>query len=572
MNLIKDLIHILNTRQKFYCVILVLSMVVGGILEALGIGAIMPFISIIEQEDFLYNHVALSHYFSFIGIYDNKSFMIMSAVLLVVLYWCKNLYMVWQIKLQYDFATKNQILLAKAMMKLYLLKPYIYHKRNNSALLLRNISLAGGTVFSSMIIPLFSIVSEIITALMIWVMLCVVDVFTAVMVAFLLGGMVYFILKFFKKTIIAQGEIQSINNVQYTKWIKQSLGAIKEIKVSKEEKFFLEKFYNSYKGFGEASKKYMFINQLPRMIIESLVITAIFSLIIVRLIIGGQVNDIIPLLGFMSLAAFRLMPSANRIVNLYNTIRFQAPFFYDIYDELLVVKKEQWNESSINIEIPIRFDNKIEIDNIWFKYPDSEQYILKKINFCINKGSFVGIVGSSGSGKTTFIDIILGVLKPSSGIVKVDGINIFDKLGEWQKIIGYVPQNIYILDASIRENIAFGISANLIDEDRVKKCLQMAELYDYVNSLPLGTYSIVGEHGASLSGGQKQRIGIARALYKDPSILVLDEATSALDVETESSISRTIQSLKGSITIIAIAHRLSTIAACDYLMNFDELK
>ena len=256
-----------------------------------------------------------------------------------------------------------------------------------------------------------------------------------------------------------------------------------------------------------------------------------------------------------------------------NAIKYQMPYFYQVYPELMEIRRLAEQGTTDSFFPPetkrLPFAREISIEHLAFRYPGGLQNVLSDVSFIIPKGSFVGIIGPSGAGKTTFVDILLGLLPPNEGKITADGVSIYDNIRAWQANLAYVPQSIYLIDASIRENVAFGHPENEIDDDRVERVLQMAELHDFVQSLPDGVNTSVGDRGVRLSGGQRQRIGIARALYCQPEILVLDEATSALDNETEKSITDTILKLKGQITIIAIAHRVSTLEACDFKVKFE---
>ena len=353
----------------------------------------------------------------------------------------------------------------------------------------------------------------------------------------------------------------------------------------RKEKYFLEEFSRTYQQYGEANRKYLFINQLPRMIIETMVVSGLLVMIVAKLAMGSTPEEIVPLLGVLALAAFRLMPSANRIVNLFNTIKFQQPLFYELYPELMDIKERQESRKEsyyLSVQPKLKFEKSIQVNKLRFAYPEGREDVLRDVSFSIGKGDFAGIIGPSGAGKTTFVDILLGLLKPSDGNIQVDGQNIFDNIRSWQANLAYVPQSIYLIDGSVKENIALGVAPENIDNALIEKSLHMAELYDFVSELPEGTSDYgelpegmetrVGERGVKLSGGQRQRIGIARALYQQPEVLILDEATSALDNDTEKSITDTILKLKGQITIIAIAHRLSTLAECDYKIEFSEGK
>ena len=550
-------------------------MILGAILEAIGIGAILPLISIMGNPDFLTVYPKVTKYAGIFGIMTHIQFIITATFLLLILYIIKNIYLAWQNKIQIDFAVQNQIYYSEELLTEYLQKPYLYHLNHNTATLLRNVNSGGVIVFSLIMVSMFTLLTEIITAVTIWLMLVMIDAFTAIIVAGFIGSLLYFIIKGFRKKITEQGKIQNEYSALYIKCINQSLGAIKETKVSCKEEFFLDAFRKAYFEYGKANGKFLFMNQLPRMLIETIIVCGLLLLIITKLMLGNQPEEIVPLLGVLALAAFRLMPSANRIVNLSNGIRFQMPLFNELYEDLLIIKNKGAKETETCLQKPesrMDFEKVVSVEELSFAYPEIEKQVLNNISFSIPKGKFVGIVGPSGAGKTTFVDILLGLLAPSKGKISVDGKNIYDDIRTWQANLAYVPQSIYLIDGTIRENIALGVDEKEINDALINKVLQMAELYDFVQELPAGIDTTVGERGVKLSGGQRQRIGIARALYYQPQVLVLDEATSALDNETEKSITDTILKLKGQITIIAVAHRLTTLAQCDFKVKFENGK
>ena len=564
---------IFTPAQLRQCAFIVLAMVVGAMLEAVGIGAILPLISVMGQPDFLDRHKELQHGAALLGIEDHTSLIIVGALGLIVVYVVKNLYMAWQAKLQIDFSLKYQIYFSGQLMANYLSKPYFFHLSHNTATLLRNVNSGGQVVFSAILIPTFMLLTEFITAGTIWLMLVFLDAFTAIVVAGLMAALIYALLKSFRRKIAEAGRIQNDYAAIYLKWLNQGLGAIKETKVMRRERFFLHEFLQSYELYGNANRRFLFLNQLPRMIIETLVVCALLVMIVVKLAMGTAPMDIVPLLGVLALAAFRLMPSANRIVNLANGIKFQMPLFDELYREFLAIKSRAVHQRELQLALDsgkMGFRQELSVEHLEFSYPGTGQLVLQDVSFRVPKGAFVGIVGPSGAGKTTFVDILLGLLKPASGSIKVDGVDIQQDIRAWQANLAYVPQTIYLIDGTIRENIALGMRPEDIDDEKVERVLKMAELHDFVSVQPAGANTMVGERGVRLSGGQRQRIGIARALYQEPEVLILDEATSALDNETEESITHTILKLKGQITILSIAHRVSTLAECDFKVKFAE--
>ena len=572
---VKSLIKIFSIftpKEMRYCVFLLVAMIFGAALEAIGIGAILPLISLMGQTDFLERHAEIAELAGWAGIDTHTELIVSLALVLVVFYVLKNAYLAWQLRLQINFSLSNQICFSKELMANYLSKPYLFHLNHNTATLLRNVKDGGSIIFTNILVPSFQLLTEVVTALCIWLMLVVTDPFTALIVAGVMGGLIYALLRSFRRSVAEVAQIQNQYAAHYIKSMNQGLGAIKETKVMRKELFFLQEFADNYEQYGLACRKFLFLSQLPRMIIEALVVCALLLLIVGKILLGNAPMDIVPLLGVLALAAFRLMPSANRIVSLSTGIKFWMPLFEELYRELLVIKERKLHRRPFVLEdspAPVSFEEKIHVKGISFHYQGIEKNVLTDIDFCVPKGSFVGIVGPSGAGKTTFVDILLGLFMPIKGEILVDGVDIRQNLRAWQANLAYVPQSIYLVDASIRENVALGESPDAIDDARVRKALEMAELTEFVAAQPQGIETVVGERGVKLSGGQRQRIGIARALYQQPRVLILDEATSALDHETEKSITKTILKFKGEITIIAIAHRVSTLAECDFKVKFE---
>lgn len=567
---------ILTKQQKRYCVGLAFAMLIGGALEAIGIGAILPLISIMGQPDWLDRHVPIAQMVETLGITTHVHFIILCSVGLMFLYLLKNAYLAFQLKMQIGFSMHNQILFAGELFKSYLAKPYIFHVNHNTAMIMRNVSEGPTVVFSAILISTLQLLTEVVTGFVIWLMLVVVDPFTAVVVVGFMACVLYALLKAFRRKIAEQGIIQNKYSGERNRWINQGLGAIKETKVLRKELYFAQEYIAAYTRYGEANNGFAFINQLPRLFIETIVVMALLFLIVFKLCQGYAPMEIVPFLGVLALSAFRMMPCANRIVNLSNGIKFQMPLFNELYDEFCEIRgrleegRSQQLLSEHGEKLP--FIKELSIEHLAFQYPEGSREVLRDVSFAVPKGRFVGVVGPSGAGKTTFVDILLGLLTPTGGKIKVDGVDIQSNIRGWQANLSYVPQSIYLIDGTIKDNVALGVAPEDFDEGLLIRVLKMAELYDFVGELPNGVDTMVGERGVKLSGGQRQRLGIARALYYQPEVLVLDEATSALDNETEKSITDTILKLKGQITIIAIAHRVSTLEACDFKVKFEDGK
>ena len=558
---------IFTTKEKMICAFIVVMMLIGALLEALGIGAIMPLLALMSDENYLQKHPDIGNVAYSFGITTHRDFIMASTIMLILIYLIKNLYLIFQTRVQIYFALNKQISLSKKLLAFYLSKPYEFHLKNNSAILIRNVCNFVEQVISSLLLSEFYLFAEIITALGIWGMLLWVDPITAIITAGLIGGLVAMTIYQMNREIKKQGIIRSEHSAELLKWLNQGLGSVKETTVMGKKSFFINRFCNAYDKYGQAHAKYQFLTQLPRMFIEILAVGGLLLLVVFKLSLGSNPAEIVPLLGAISLAAFRLMPSATRIISYSNNIQYFLPVLNMIYDDLRAAVSQKVN---INVDShkKLAFQNKITFQNLEFSYSGTDRKVLSGVSFEIKKGDFVGIIGQSGAGKTTFVDILLGLFCPTEGKILIDGIDVQSDIDGWRKNLAYVPQSIYLIDGSIKENIALGVDASDVDIDLLNRVIGMAELTEFVNNLPDGIETSVGERGVMLSGGQRQRIGIARALYQQPDILILDEATSALDNDTEKSITDTILNLKGEITIISIAHRLSTLVDCDYKLEF----
>ena len=575
MQILRKLIAILSHKQRIHSIVIIGLMVIGSMLEAVGIGAILPLLSLMGNPQIIDEYPLISLYSSRLGINTHNELIICGACVLIILYILKNIYLAWLIRLQIKFSVDNQVRFSEQLLALYLSRPYIYHINHNTATLQRNINGGAEVVFANILLPMFYLLTELVTVAIIGIMLLLIDPVTAIVAGGVIGVAIILTMRSFRRELEKQGIKRARCMSSCIKWINQSLGAIKETKISGKEIFFLNRFAEDYKNYGEAYRVFLTLSQLPRLGIEVIVVTGILLLIVGKITYGESPPDIVPMLGLLALAAFRLMPSANRIVGLSNGIRFQMPMFEEIYDEYIEINRKnivEVEEFFAQSRYSLDFSRQISIENVTFSYPDSQMDTLTDVSFVIPRGAFVGIVGSSGAGKTTFVDILLGVLEPTGGSITVDGFDIKDNMRSWQDMLAYVPQTIYLIDGTIKENVALGFSEQDIDENDVREALQMAELDDLVNELPEGVNTMVGERGVKLSGGQRQRIGIARALYSKPEVLVLDEATSALDNDTEASIMKTILNLHGKLTIIAVAHRITTLDKADFKVAFDKGK
>ncbi|MEE1166508.1 MAG: ABC transporter ATP-binding protein [Treponema sp.] len=566
---------ILTPKQMRICSLIIVLMFIVSVMEAFGIGLLYPLISIIGDPQFLEKHENIAKIVGNIGIDNHRKLICFSSLMLLAFYILKNFLVLLQGKIQISFSSKNQADYTKRLYSYYMKKNYLYHVNTNPAILGRNIGNGGSVVFSEILVYTFQVITNLITCFVIGIFIAIMDWFIALCVLIIIAPVIYLLLNYFRKKIGKAGDLQNRLNAENTKWFNQGFYSIKETKVMQQEDFFIDKYSESYTKYTKSTSDYLYVQRFPKSIIEMVTIGGILLLIAVKMIFTNDAQSLIPTLGVLALAAVRLMPCLNQTISMINNIKFKMPLFNEIFDDLLAVRNNKdLDERKMNVitKSHLDFQHSIQVENLSFSYPSKNEKVFDGISFSIPKGSFVGIVGPSGAGKTTFVDILLGLLTPTSGTILVDGQDISKNIGGWLDNVSYVPQSIYLIDGTIRENITFGIPSDQVCMERLQTALKMSELYDFVQSLPEKENTKVGDRGSRLSGGQKQRIGIARALYRNPNVLVLDEATSALDNQTEKQITNTILKLKGKITIISIAHRVSTLEDCDFKVNFEKGK
>lgn len=472
---------------------------------------------------------------------------------------------------QFGFTYNYQRTLAVRLTNCYMKQPYVFHLSKNVAELQRNV-IDDVTMFFQAVLGIIQFITEILVSLLLVAYLLYIDksITLAIMIFLLFFAIAY--LKLFKNKSVKWGEENRYTNVIRNKWIRQSFEGIKEIKIVNREQFFIDKVDKYYKAFANATKKQQLISNIPRPLFEAACVTAFLSAITIKIAKGVNLNYFLPVISAFAIAAFRLLPSFGRLTTAVNTIAFNYPAVNALYNDLYEADKFNYKDEHIESDVELSFNHEISVNNLTFKYPSSEKTILDNVSLCIPKNKSVAIIGASGSGKTTLVDVILGILQPISGSVMTDGIDIYSNINKWHEYIGYIPQMIYLMDDTIRNNVLFGFTDDIDNEEKVWKALEEAQLKSFVEELEDGLNTVIGERGVRLSGGQRQRIGIARALYNDPKILVLDEATSALDNETENAVMEAIDGLHGRKTMIVIAHRLSTIKNCDIVYRVEDGK
>ena len=560
--LISQVRYIFDSGQKVQLLLLLFVVIFTTFVELLGVTAIMPLIEVMMDPGCIQTTPYLHAVYQFFGFNGPVSFLIFLAAVLIVVYWIKNILTAISYNLQYKFTFSNQKRIAYKMLECYLSQPYFFHLTNNSAELIRSINTDIVMMFQG-ILSILQFFAEILVCIVLGSYLFIKDPqITTVLVVFMLAFVIFFT-KRFKNYLSYIGDEDRKYAAGIVKWLQQSFGGLKETKIMHREKFFLEQFNAQYSQWADLEKIYRNLQMIPKPIMETLCITAILLAIILKLLNGAEITSFISTISAFAVAAFRLLPSFNRLTNYVSVIIFNYPAFDAAYNDLKKIEEVSLKSGGApeNNEAILSLNHSIRIENVSYQYPAGEGMVLRNINVEIPKNKSVALIGPSGAGKTTLADLILGALEPTEGHVYIDETDAFEHLSAWQKNVGYIPQTIYLMDDTIRNNITYG--AEQVDDERLMKAVEEAQLKDFIDTLSEGLDTEIGERGMRLSGGQRQRIGIARALYSNPQVLVLDEATSALDNDTEKAVMEAIDSLAGTKTLIIIAHRLSTVENCD---------
>jgi len=568
MNLRQKINLIFTKSELKKLLLLFVGILIMGLLEVIGVTTIVPFIAVVVSPEMVYENIYLSKVYNFFNFQSINKFIVFLGVLLISTLLISNsfqAFMTWRITY---FTNMQGSRLSVRLLESYLMRPYGFFLLRSSSDLGKNILTEVSRVTSGVIMQSLQIVSKIIIVLFLFGLLVFVNPIIAISAALLLGGLYAFIYSLAKLKLRNIGLSASNNNFALFKATNEALSGIKDIKLHGSEKMFVNRFLFPAVNLANYHAQKVLIASLPRYLLEVVAFGGVVAIIISLIAINNGMNSaIIPIISLYVMTGYRLMPAFQQIYSGISNLKFNIPAFEILIREFSnsnIEKRGQVNQSVLP------FREKLQMNQLDFTYEGSEVPILKKLDLIIYPNTIVGLVGLTGSGKTTLIDLILGLLTPESGVISLDGteVNNQNKLA-WQKNIGYVPQSIYLTDDTIMANIAFAVPDDEISIERVIKSAKMANLHEFITTLPEKYQTFVGERGVRLSGGQRQRVGIARALFHDPKVLVLDEATNALDNITENLIMDSIHNLSHKKTIIMIAHRLSTVKECDviHLMN-----
>jgi len=538
---------------------MVALILVGTVLETFSVGMMIPVLSVIASDS-----QKISLVFFTIKPSLDKTQMIQLAVgLILAVYVLKNVFLAASTWIQRGFLTRVTSRIAARMLEIYIRQPYAFHLQKNSSTLIRNTQDASMLVAAG-IEPMLTILTEGLIAVALFMVLVVVEPLGTICVIGLLLFATFIFQRFFDRKLQRWGTERQIQKGSIIQTIQQGLGAVKDVQVLGREEWFVNEHRERQTLDANLLRRISTVQAVPRLWLEVMAMAGLAGLVAIMLATGKDIDKIIPTVGLFAVTSFKVLPSINKLVSSKQTLKVSRSTIETIHHDLdLPIASNSSNENA-----SFQFEN-IVVDQMDFKYEQSEDLVLSNIHLRIQSGEAVGFVGQSGSGKSTLIDIMLGLLEPQSGSVLINGQTIENLKQSWQQQIGYIPQTIFLMDDSLRHNIAIGISDNEIDEVAIVQALKSAQLEEFVASLPEGLDTVVGERGVRLSGGQRQRIGIARALYHRPSVLVLDEATSSLDTETEHGVMQAVQALQGDKTVIIVAHRLSTVEYCDRLYRLD---
>lgn len=559
--MIGKLLHLFGIREKVQACLLLGMMIVGAGLETLGIGLIFPFVGIISSPELMASYPLLAKTQSILGISSQQELLLAGGLALLGLYLFKNIFLAVLTYVQFRFIFDKQARVSAELFSAYLQAPYVFHLQRNSSELIRNFTTEISGLFTGIISPMFMLAAEITVLLAITIFLIVLEpgitLSLVAAIAFIALGF-YFVMG---AALRSSSERRSENSKLQIKLVNQGIGSLREIRILGKSAFFQKNFEDAASRYAAAARTFSTVNACPRLVLETLAACALVAVVLVS---SGS-GTAVPALAMFGMAALRIMPSMSRIMSAISSIRFYRPALDAVLTDLALVRKFAPSSLSVdgNSGAPLEFAGGILIEDLSYQYPAADTPAISHLHAEIAKGSSIAFVGFSGSGKSTLVDLILGLLTPTGGRISVDGTDILSALPAWQRHFGYVPQTIYLLDDSVRRNIAFGVEDSSIDDRKVWRALEAARLAEKFREHPDGLNANVGERGVRLSGGERQRIGIARALFHEPDILVFDEATSALDNQTEREVAETINSLRTSKTLIMVAHRMSSIINCD---------
>jgi len=569
--IVYEVVYTLNKRQRKQALLLLVLMFFASFFELLGVSAIVPFVQAVLNPQELLEKGYVQAIWNGFGLSDYNSLILILGIALIIIYITKNAFIILVNSIKISYAMSWQKDISVKMLTSYIKRPYTYFMNANSSDILRGCS-DDIAHFYHVLSDLFALIMELATTIVICIYLVITDAFTAICVILLLLLTILGLTMFLKPTVKRLGKVAKAAISMRNKSITQTIQGIKDIIVMQRKEMFVDAYTEAAELARATDRKYAIIRALPDRVIEGLCVSGIIGVVCIRVMIGDDsMTEFVPKLSAFAMASFKVLPSVGKITNALNTLLFSKAMQHNVY--LNIKEAEQYDRlylddntvdhAQLLAEYNIYENNpfQVELKNIIWRYEGQNKDVLNNLSICINKGESVGFIGPSGAGKTTTADILLGLLKPQKGTVTINENDIFEMPYLWAHIVGYVPQNVFLMDDTVRANVAFGIKD--VKDDDIWEALERAQLKPFIEALPQGLDTVVGERGIKFSGGQRQRIAIARALYNRPLILVMDEATASLDNETENAVMESIEALHGQITMVIVAHRLSTIKNCD---------
>ena len=560
---IKIVWKLFTNSDRIAFIRIVVMVIIGMFLETISLGIVVPIIGILTQDDYQQKYPFIVDIF---GNLSREELISAVMVAMVLIYIVRSLFLFWSLWIQKGFSASVSGRLSQSLFSTYLRQPYMFHLQRNSSTLMRNAKNATAIVTCG-VDPFLVLLTDGLVAIAMFVLLIAVEPVGTLAVLLVFGLSTFVFQRTTRRRIDNWGYQVDYHETKILQHLQEGFGGAKDVKVLGRENEFLSQHE---KHLGESiriNRIYNVILTLPRSFMEIITIVGLCLLVVSMVVRGRELADIVPILGLFAAAAFRVMPSINRLLMATQTLIFNRSIIASVYQDFLLDSPD-----SLTVNSNTKFASQLELMDVSFQYPTAATASLQNVSLVVKRGEAVGFVGPSGAGKSTLVDVILGLFAPTSGVVKVDGQDVQQNLRNWQNQIGYVPQAIYLTDDTLRRNVAFGLNDENIDDNLVRDAIRLAQLEDFVATLPEKLDTVVGERGVRLSGGQRQRIGIARALYHNPSVLVLDEATSSLDTPTEHGVMQAVQALQGSKTVLIVAHRLSTVEYCDRLYKIENAR
>jgi ATP-binding cassette, subfamily B, bacterial PglK len=559
MRTIRDALALLPpaTRRQ-WAALVPLSLAAAGA-EALGAAALYLLIRIVGDPAAARTMPVIARFTE--G--DWRGTVVVFTVLLAFFYLTKNAFQIWQAWVQTKRVADGRAEIARRALAVYLAAPYPFHLRRNSAELIHNVTTAADDVCRRVLAPAVTVATETLVVLAIVGVLAFTSPAMTLALVLALGTSGAILLRVTRERARRWGERTYALERDMLQGVQATLGAAKEIKVLGREGFFYQQFASRLQALARVRHLSDTLAAVPRVLVESVFVVGALAVVVALVRLGRPGPDVVPLLGLYAYAGFRVIPSANRILMLVNEVRTGGAAVRALRADLDGASPGLASDAA---SAPLPFTDAIVLEHVSFTYEDAERPALTDLDLTIRRGDAVGVVGPTGAGKSTLVDVLCGLLVPTAGRVLIDGRDLREVPRAWGRAIGYVPQAVALIDDSLRRNIALGVADDAVDDDRVHEVVRMAQLQEFVASLPQGLATSVGEHGVRLSGGQRQRVGIARALYHRPHVLVFDEATAALDNHTEAELLRAVEPLRGALTLIIVAHRLTSVRCCDRLV------